>query len=84
MGKDNLEEFGQRFDHQSFIIKFIFERFSEDTSMIVWRANIKHIPSGESKYFKTLDGILKFISPYLEQVGAKSKRQWWLTRWWRR
>jgi hypothetical protein len=84
MGKDNPEEVWQKPSPQSFIIKFIFERVSEDTSLLEWRGHIKHIPSGQSQYFRTLDGILKFILPYLEQIGAKSERSGWLIRWWHR
>lgn len=69
---------------QSFIIKFIVEPASDEASSVEWRGQIKHVPSGESKYFRTLESILEFIVPYLEQMGVKLDRPSWLTRWWRR
>jgi len=84
MGDEDPKKVTQKLAPQSFIIKFIFEQVSDKASPVEWRGQIKHVPSGESKYFRTLDGITKFIMPYLERIGVQLDKPGWLTRWWRR
>lgn len=67
---------------QSFIIRFFFEPSTTERTAVKWRGQIRHVPSGEYQYFKTLNGIRKFIGPYLKESGVKFDRFYWLRRWW--
>jgi hypothetical protein len=58
----------------SFIIKLWLEKTSEEEEEgagTTWRGQITHVPGGERKYLKDLNGIKPFIKPYLEAMGVR-------------
>jgi len=67
---------------QSFIIKLWLEG---DATSFVWHGHITHVPSGERRYFKQLNGITDFVSEYLDgskaqQPDLKSRMKGWLKK----
>lgn len=68
----------------SFIVKLWVERAAGKFRRAQWRGYITHVPSGERRYLKDLDGITAFIAPYFKSLGAKARlrrRVWvWLKR----
>lgn len=68
-----------------FVIRIWRERRELQEIPPEWRGEIECIGSGERRYLKSLDEIIAFIAPYLEQMGVKIERQWaipaWLVRW---
>jgi hypothetical protein len=71
----------------SFIIKIWFEELSEEIDQFDWRGHITHVPSGRRQYLKELNGILSFITPYLERAGVKlssPRRVGQSISWWKR
>lgn len=65
----------------SFIVKIWLEETAEEAGRATWRGHITHVPSGERRYLKDLDGIAAFVVPYLEGMGVKPKVHWRLRRW---
>lgn len=69
----------------SFVIKIWIEGSPEGSSPTSWRGHITHVPSGERRYLKDLDGIKMFIAPYLKvlgvEQGAYRRARGWLRRW---
>ena len=65
----------------SFIVKIWRERVCAEGSKVTWRGHITHVPGGERRYLKGFDDIADFIIPYLEAIGVKPKRYWWVRRW---
>jgi hypothetical protein len=68
-------------DAQSFIVKVWVEDGSETVGHGVWHGHITHVPSGNRYYMKNLDEIGDFIMPYIEDMGVKPSRGWWIRRW---
>lgn len=64
----------------SFIVKLWLEEIVEETGRAIWRGHITHVPSGERRYLKGLDGITAFVAPYLEQMAVKRDLQGWVVR----
>lgn len=68
----------------SFIVKIWLEDTGEEVGQATWRGHITHVPSGERRYLKELDGIRSFILPYLAgtgvKLGARSRLRRWLAR----
>lgn len=56
----------------SFIVKIWLEETTERADHGTWRGRITHLPSGEQRYIKDLDGILAFVAPYLTKMGVKA------------
>ena len=44
-----------------------------EVDQVSWRGHITHVPSGDKKYIKDLDGITLFIGKYLRQMGVQVK-----------
>jgi hypothetical protein len=68
----------------SFVIKIWIEGSSEGYPPTSWRGHITHVPSGERRYLKDLDGIKVFIAPYLRSVGVELGVYWRARGWLRR
>ncbi len=56
-------------DVHSFIVKVWVEN-ARRFRRARWHGYITHVPSGERRYLKNLDGIRDFILPYLRGMGA--------------
>lgn len=81
---NSFEDSDEEADAQSFIIKVWIEDRAGRDGQGVWRGRITHVPSYERRYLKNLSEIEDFIVPYLEAMGAKLHRRWWLGRWLKR
>ncbi len=57
-------------DSHSFIIKIWLEETDEESGQPIWRGHITHVPGGERRYLKDLDGVPAFIEPYLERMAS--------------
>ncbi len=57
-------------DVHSFIVKVWVEKAARRFRRARWHGYITHVPSGERRYLKNLDGIRTFILPYLKGVGC--------------
>ena len=57
-------------DVHSFIVKVWVEKAARRFRPARWHGYITHVPSGERRYLKNLDGIKDFILPYLRGMGA--------------
>lgn len=72
-------------DTHSFIVKIWLEETAKEAQRVRWRGHITHVPSGQRRYLKNLDGVTAFIAPYLEEMGVKPGWPWrlrrWLSRW---
>jgi len=53
----------------SFIVTVWLEEAPSRTNAALWRGRITHVPSGDNRYFQELNGINKFIQPYLPPAG---------------
>lgn len=49
----------------SFVLKIWLEEAEQEVDHAVWRGHITHVPSGHRRYFKHLNEIVSFITPYL-------------------
>lgn len=65
-------------DFCSFIIKIWLEEPPTQQGEALWRGHITHVPSGERRYFQTLEGILAFVAPYVKRIGGEVAIQWWI------
>jgi len=61
------------FESHSFILKVWLEESLEDAEEAVWRGHVTHVPSQERRYLQTLDDIIDFVGPYLEQMGVRPR-----------
>lgn len=61
----------QNSKRESFIIGFWVDESSEENAPARWRGQITHVPSGKMVYLQSFDGILNFILPFLEALGAR-------------
>lgn len=68
-------------DTHSFVVKVWLEETAEGAGRAVWRGHITHVPSGERRYLKDLDGIGAFVASYLEEMGVKFGIRWRVRRW---
>ncbi len=57
-------------DVHSFIVKVWVEKAARRFRPARWHGYITHVPSGERRYLKNLNGIKTFILPYLKGVGG--------------
>lgn len=80
----SFEDSDEESDGQTFIVKVWIEDRAEPTGRGVWRGRITHVPSYERRYLQNLGEIEDFITPYLEAMGVKVHRRWWLRRWLKR
>ena len=58
------------FESHSFIVKVWLEESLEDAGEAAWRGHLTHVPDEERRYLQTLDDIIDFVGPYLEQMGV--------------
>jgi hypothetical protein len=65
----------------SFIVKIWLEETVEEADRATWRGHITHVPSGERRYLKDLDGITAFITPYLAEMGVRLGNGWRMEDW---
>ena len=61
---------------QSFVIKIWIEETAAESGRVLWRGHITHIPSKRRVYLDDLNEIIRFISPYLEQMGIELGQKW--------
>jgi hypothetical protein len=66
---------------QSFIVKIWLEETAEESGQAKWRGHITHVPSGTRRYLNSMDDIITFISPYLENMGVKFRLRERTSRW---
>ena len=66
---------------QSFIAKIWLEESVGETGRASWRGHITQVPSGNRQYIKTLDDIVLFIAPRLEEMGVEVALLWRIKRW---
>lgn len=66
LGSDLVE-----FNTHSFIVKVWLEETAEETNKPIWRGHITHVPSGKRNYFQDLNGIIAFVTPFLERLGVR-------------
>jgi hypothetical protein len=57
-----------------FVVKIWLEESAEEAGQATWRGYITHVPSGKRRYLQTLDDIIAFIVPYLEELGVEIPR----------
>jgi hypothetical protein len=57
---------------QVFIVRIWLERREVKDAPVEWRGMIEHLPSGQRRYLKDLAGIVAFMKPYLEEMGAEA------------
>jgi hypothetical protein len=69
---------------QVFILRFWCETREIEGASLEWRGVIEHLPSGQRRYFRDLDEIANFISPYLQEIGYRPGCYWRLTQWLKR
>lgn len=69
------------FNTHSFVVKIWREGADEDQEESQWRGHITHVPSGERRYLKGLNGIVAFIVPYLASMGVRLGTFWRLRSW---
>jgi hypothetical protein len=51
---------------QSFILRVWLERDDASSTPGEWRGELKHVPSGQSAYFRTLEGLPPVLLRLLE------------------
>lgn len=69
------------FNTHSFVVKIWREEPADDHQDGQWRGHITHVPSGERRYLKGLNGIAAFIMPYLASMGVRMGAFWRLRSW---
>jgi hypothetical protein len=54
-----------------FILRIWREPREIEGATPLWRGVITHLADGEKAYFKSLDKMVDFILPYLEEMGVQ-------------
>ena len=54
----------------SFIVKIWLEESLPEAGRAIWRGRITHVPSRKTALGHELEQILRFIAPYLEEMGV--------------
>ena len=65
----------------SFIVRIWLEETGQDENKATWRGKITHVPGGEQRYIRDLNGIISFVVPYLEIMGVKVSDDYRLIHW---
>lgn len=81
--KDSGMDFIEATTHP-FIVRIWLEEPVEESSRASWRGHITHVPSGERHYLESLDEIIAFIAPYLEDMGVNTGITWKARQWMKR
>jgi hypothetical protein len=64
------------FSTHSFVVKIWIEETPDESRNPLWRGHITHVPSGERRYLKSLNGLRAFVGPYLKLMGVKVGLYW--------
>jgi len=56
---------------QSFVIKIWLEETATETNRYLWRGHITHIPSRQRVYIEELNQVIRFMVPYMKQMGIE-------------
>lgn len=54
----------------AFIVRVWLEHREIEGAPVTWRGSIEHVATGRIKYLTDLDGIKRFIYPFLETMGV--------------
>ena len=65
----------------SFIVRIWCEPREIEGLAPEWRGTVKHVSGDQQHYFKDLDEIIGFVTPYLAQMGVKIPLRWRLRQW---
>jgi len=65
----------------SFVVIVWVEEAPTGQGAAVWRGHITHVPTGERRYFASLDDIPAFIAPYLQGLGVTLSLRWRVRLW---
>jgi hypothetical protein len=65
----------------SFVLKIWLEERAKLARSAIWRGYITHVASGTRRYVKDLDGIVIFVTSYLQKMGVQPSRSQRLKRW---
>jgi hypothetical protein len=66
---------------QSFVLRIWLEELQQEDGRSRWRGHITDIATGERRYVEDLDGIVAFLVPRLELMGAHVGLRWRLHNW---
>jgi hypothetical protein len=56
-----------------FIIRFWIEPRKIRGASLVWRGAIEHVSSGQRRYFRDLEGLLRILKPYLYEYVLRQQ-----------
>lgn len=57
-------------DTEVFIVRVWLERPKSKTAPAEWRGVVEHVGTKARHFFKEPDGMVAFITPYLERMGV--------------
>jgi hypothetical protein len=66
---------------QTFVLRIWLEDTQDDAGRTVWRGHITDVGNGERRYVQDLDGIVAFLVPRLELLGARIGFRWRVRGW---
>ena len=58
----------------AFVVRIWLEPREIEDAPLEWRGLIEHVQSRNHRSLKDLDGIIAFITPYLEGMGVKNSK----------
>ena len=68
----------------SFIVKIWLQTPATRAAPATWSGQITHVPGGERRYLRNLNGVTAFIAPYLAAMGVnpgiRGRAKSWLSR----
>ncbi len=59
-----------------FIIQIWLEVSAKEDRPAVWRGHITHVPSNTRRHFQDIKEIIRFIVPYMEEMGIDVDLPW--------
>lgn len=68
----------------SFIVKVYVERQRDDGRKPTWHGQVTHVPGGQARYVRDLDGIGLYIGDHLARLGVTPSWYWRARQWLRR
>lgn len=54
-----------------FIVKIWLEEGANDEQPVIWRGQVKLVPTGQRHYFKNMKEFQHVLQPYLQAIGIK-------------